>query len=99
MCLLFELQLGVPQRGTVLVYDREADAMTQMNSEIEAEVHAPDTILTTLAPLDHDTRRRLLLYVQHRFGINMVEQSFSTSIESPPHVGFEASAPRTVAMA
>lgn len=49
--------------------------MSEPNSEIQAEIQALETVLSALAPLDEETRRRVLGYVQQRFGIVATDQS------------------------
>jgi hypothetical protein len=47
--------------------------VTDANSEIQAEIQALETVLSALAPLDEGTRRRVLSYVQQRFGVAAAE--------------------------
>jgi hypothetical protein len=61
--------------------------MPQPDSEIQAEIQVLETVLSALAPLDEATRRRVLGYVQQRFGV--------PSSEAPPPV--PASQPTTSA--
>ncbi len=48
--------------------------MSEPNTEIQTEIQALETVLSTLAPLDDGTRRRVLGYVQQRFGVAPAEQ-------------------------
>jgi hypothetical protein len=48
--------------------------MSEPNAEIRAEIQALETVLSALAPLDEVTRRRVLDYVQERFGSSVAEK-------------------------
>jgi hypothetical protein len=48
--------------------------MSEPNAEIQAEIQVLETVLSALAPLDEVARRRVLGYVQERFGSSVAEK-------------------------
>jgi hypothetical protein len=48
--------------------------MSEPNAEIQAEIQALETVFSALAPLDEIARRRVLGYVQERFGSSVAEK-------------------------
>jgi hypothetical protein len=57
-----------------IVKGGEELGMSEPNAEIRAEIQALETVLSALAPLDEVTRRRVLDYVQERFGSSVAEK-------------------------
>lgn len=59
------------------------EVMSERKQEIQAEIEALNAVLSALAPLDEETRRLILGYVQQRFGSGQLLQAPVTP-PSPP---------------
>jgi len=51
---------------------------TELAPEIQAEIGALQAVLSALSPLDEETRRLILGYVQQRFGVSQVQTPSAT---------------------
>jgi hypothetical protein len=61
--------------------------MTEPGTDIKAEIEALETVLTALAPLDEQTRGRVLAYVRGRFGdATAVVSSLSSPVAAAPAI-------------
>lgn len=67
--------------------------MVEPRLEIQAEIQALETVLSALAPLEEQTRQRVLGYVQQRFGTAGPESYPAPPAATQPPAGGGASAP------